>query len=162
MAPLTAAPPKPRTKPYRRFLTSAFHRRFVHASVLALLLCYFESIWLGEKTSRKLHRPGDLERVVNESSRPVFWSWFPFGPVGFRALALFISVLSIFSLRVAQMHIGEMKTDSSWNTFVRNIFQPLYAIQTLGWYLISAFVFMEVYIWSSSEKANLHWVVQGS
>lgn len=117
---------------------------------------------LVERRHVSLSGPGIFKRVVNESSRPVFWSWFPFGPVGFRALALFISVLSIFSLRVAQMHIGEMKTDSSWNTFVQNIFHPLYAIQTLGWYLLSAFVFMEVYIWSSSEKANLHWVVQGS
>jgi len=37
---------------------------------------------------------------------PVFWSWFPIGTAGIRTLLLFISALSVFVLRVAQLHIG--------------------------------------------------------
>lgn len=37
----------------------------------------------------------------------VLWSWFPLGPAGIRTLLLFISALSVFVLRVAQLHLGE-------------------------------------------------------
>ena len=47
----------------------------------------------------------------------VFWFWFPIGPAGIRTLLIFISVLSIFVLRVAQLHLGTaekvLKPDSS-------------------------------------------------
>jgi hypothetical protein len=46
----TALTPQ-RIRPYRRFLTSALHRRFVHASVLALIICWDDAFWLGNKTS---------------------------------------------------------------------------------------------------------------
>lgn len=39
------------TRPYRRILTSALHRRFVHASALALLVCYTVAIAIGDKSS---------------------------------------------------------------------------------------------------------------
>ena len=41
----------PRIRPYRRYLTSVFHRRFVQASTLTLLLCYVEAILLGSSRS---------------------------------------------------------------------------------------------------------------
>jgi hypothetical protein len=42
---------KPQIRPYRRFLTSAFHRRFVHAAALALIVSWDTAFWLGKKTS---------------------------------------------------------------------------------------------------------------
>lgn len=39
------------TRPYRRILTSALHRRFVHASALSLLVCYIVAIAIGDKSS---------------------------------------------------------------------------------------------------------------
>lgn len=42
---------KPR--PYRRILTSALHRRFVHASALSVLVCYIISVVIGDKSSCK-------------------------------------------------------------------------------------------------------------
>lgn len=49
LPPLTMAPAQPR--PYRRILTSALHRRFVHASALSLLICYAIAIAIGDKSS---------------------------------------------------------------------------------------------------------------
>lgn len=40
-------------RPYRRILTSALHRRFVHASALALLVCYIVAFSIGSKSSCK-------------------------------------------------------------------------------------------------------------
>ena len=36
----------------------------------------------------------------------VLWFWFPIGPAAIRTLLLFVSALSIFVLRVAQLHLG--------------------------------------------------------
>lgn len=47
-----------RPRPYRRILTSALHRRFVHASALALLVCYIVAFALGEKSSCKYNQAG--------------------------------------------------------------------------------------------------------
>lgn len=43
--------PIPQIRPYRRFLTSALHRRFVHASALALIVCWDNAFWIGKKSS---------------------------------------------------------------------------------------------------------------
>ncbi|KAL2809972.1 nucleoporin protein Ndc1-Nup [Aspergillus granulosus] len=130
---------KPR--PYRRILTSALHRRFVHASALSILVCYLISILIGDKSS-------------------FFWAIFPIGACGIRTVLLFISSLSIFVLRVGQMHIGSRTTGSAIHTF-KHLF-PLHVFQTLGWYLFSAWWFSEIYKWSASTSAHLEWVKRGS
>ncbi|EED23762.1 nuclear envelope protein, putative [Talaromyces stipitatus ATCC 10500] len=131
-----AAPPRP----YRRILTSALHRRFVHASALTLLMDYIVSFVIGTKTS-------------------FLWSWFPLGTCGLRALLLFISTLAVFFIRVTQMHVGP-RTTASPLAALRAIF-PLQIVQTLGWYLFSAWWFSEVYLWSAPEEADLGWVKIG-
>ncbi|KAL2852830.1 nucleoporin protein Ndc1-Nup [Aspergillus pseudoustus] len=130
---------KPR--PYRRILTSALHRRFVHASALSTLVCYLISIFIGDKSS-------------------FFWAIFPIGACGIRTVLLFISSLSIFVLRVGQMHIGSRTTGSAIHSF-KHLF-PLHVLQTLGWYLFSAWWFSEIYKWSASTSAHLEWVKRGS
>ncbi|KAL4809039.1 nucleoporin protein Ndc1-Nup [Aspergillus unguis] len=130
---------KPR--PYRRILTSALHRRFVHASALSILVCYLISVFIGSNSS-------------------LFWAVFPIGSCGIRTVLLFISSLAIFVLRVGQMHIGSRTTVSSVNTF-QYLF-PLHVIQTFGWYIFSAWWFSEIYKWSSSVDAHLEWVKRGS
>ncbi|OJJ44726.1 hypothetical protein ASPZODRAFT_144681 [Penicilliopsis zonata CBS 506.65] len=129
-----------RPRPYRRILTSALHRRFVHASALSLLVCYIISFVIGEKTS-------------------LFWSWFPIGICGFRTILLFVSSLVVFVLRVGQMHIGTRTTTSPITTF-KHLF-PLHIVQTFGWYMFSAWWFSEVYVWSAPTSANLGWVKPG-
>ncbi|KAJ5149490.1 hypothetical protein N7448_001068 [Penicillium atrosanguineum] len=130
----------PQTRPYRRILTSALHRRFVHASALSLLVSYVVAIAIGDKTS-------------------FFWSWFPIGGAGIRAVLLFVSSLAVFVLRVGQLHLGSRTTTSSITTF-RYLF-PLQVAQTFGWYLFSAWWFTEIYLWSSSAEAALEMVKRG-
>ncbi|KAJ5610373.1 hypothetical protein N7510_007092 [Penicillium lagena] len=127
-------------RPYRRIVTSALHRRFVHASALALLVCYIIAIAIGDKSS-------------------FLWSWFPIGACGIRTVLLFLSSLVVFVLRVGQLHIGSRTTTSSLTTF-KYLF-PLHLIQTFGWYLFSAWWFTEIYLWSSSATAHLEMVNRG-
>ncbi|KAJ5172423.1 hypothetical protein N7492_005016 [Penicillium capsulatum] len=65
-----------KVRPYRRILTSALHRRFVHASALALLVCYFAAIVIGEKTSFFILRVGQMHlgaRTGNSSIATLKW-----------------------------------------------------------------------------------------
>ncbi|KAJ5569914.1 uncharacterized protein N7459_009344 [Penicillium hispanicum] len=127
-------------RPYRRILTSALHRRFVHASALALLVCYLTAIAIGDKSS-------------------LFWSWFPIGACGLRAGLLFVSSLAVFVLRVGQLHLGSRTTKSSVAA-ARYLF-PLQIAQTFGWYFFSAWWFTEIYLWSSATSAHLEMVNRG-
>jgi len=90
----------------------------------------------------------------------IFWQWFPFGKAGLRTLMLFISILSIYILRVAQLHIGARTTVSPLHTLKEQMLK-FSTIQTLGWYSFSAWFFCEVYIWSTSVDANLAMVDPG-
>ncbi|PWY86196.1 hypothetical protein BO70DRAFT_395313 [Aspergillus heteromorphus CBS 117.55] len=128
-----AAPPRP----YRRILTSALHRRFVHASALALLVCYIVAFSIGDKSS-------------------FLWAWFPIGGCGIRTVLLFLCSLVVFVLRVGQMHIGSRTTASPTGTLKYLV--PLDIIQTFGWYIFSAWWFNEIYRWSSPASAHLEWV----
>ncbi|KAI1905800.1 hypothetical protein LOZ52_002628 [Ophidiomyces ophidiicola] len=136
-----AATPPAKTRPYRRILTSTLHRRFVHASAFSLLVCYVVAFFIGTKTS-------------------LFWSWFPLGACGFRTLLLFISSLSIFILRVGQLHIGASTTVSLFKSWRQTTFS-LRLVQTFAWYMFSAWWFSEVYIWSASLNEQLNWVNPG-
>ncbi|KAL8826641.1 MAG: hypothetical protein Q9191_003673 [Dirinaria sp. TL-2023a] len=70
------------------------------------------------------------------------------------------SPLSIFVLRVAQLHIGARSTVSPFQTFVQQVFS-FSAVQTFGWYAFSAWWFSEIYIWSAAADANLGWISAG-
>ncbi|MCJ1244344.1 hypothetical protein MMC30_001542 [Trapelia coarctata] len=133
--------PQARVRFYREFLTPALHRRFTRAAGLALLLCYVEAIAIGDKSS-------------------ILWSWFPLGPAGIRTLLLFITSLSIFVLRVAQLHFGSRITDSPFETFRQYAFR-FNTLQTLGFYYFSAWWFGEVYMFSVPQSADLSWVAEG-
>lgn len=85
----------------------------------------------------------------------VFWSWFPLSRAGIRTGLLFIPAFMIFVLRVAQLHVGTRTSYSAYQTFRRYALR-FETIQTLGWYLSSAYVFSEIYIWSASSTADLN------
>ena len=60
----------------------------------------------------------------------------------------------IFILRVAQLHVGLRTSNSAYRTFT------IYAgrfetLQTAGWYLLSAYLFSEIYIWSAFKGNDL-------
>lgn len=129
------------TPPYKQFLTPALHRTFTGAAVVILAICYGEAVLIGEKTS-------------------FFWSWFPLGTVSIKTLLLFLSALSIFVLRVAQLHLGARTTPSYFATLTQNLVS-LKTPQTIAWYIFSAWWFSEVYVWSASTNADLGWITLG-
>jgi nucleoporin NDC1 len=61
----------------------------------------------------------------------------------------------IFILRVAQLHVGIRTSYSAWHTF-RSYSRKFDVIQTLGFYLFSAYLYSEIYIWSASKDADLN------
>jgi hypothetical protein len=129
--PVKAAP---LARPYRDFLTPSLHRRFTSAALVGLAACWLISVPLAS--------PG------------LFWSWFPLGPAGVRTLFLFISSLSIFVLRVAQLHFGPRTSISTFESFW-NYLVSKNTILTCFWYSLSAFLFAELYIFSTAKNANL-------
>lgn len=88
----------------------------------------------------------------------LFWSWFPFGPAGVKALLFFMSSLFIFILHIATLTVGRQTTPSSFATLRANLFSST-ALQTIFWYLVSAWWFTEAYVWSAPD---LGWITRGS
>jgi nucleoporin NDC1 len=136
----TAARSAPLARPYRDFLTPSLHRRFTNAALIGLAACWLISIPF--------------------ASVSWFWSWFPLGPAAFRTLFLFVSALSIFVLRVAQMHFGRRTTISTFESFW-NFALSRNTFVTCFWYATSALVFAELYIFSTAKDANLSWIDPG-
>jgi nucleoporin NDC1 len=132
--------PEPRARSYKDFLTPAMHRRFTSASTAALIICYAEAVLMSD---------GNL-----------FWRIFIFGRPGLRMMLLFLPVLSVFIIRLANLHVGERNTASGFETIYQHLTAPR-TYNTLWWYMVSAFVFGEVYIWSRGNNADLGWVDQG-
>ena len=61
----------------------------------------------------------------------------------------------IFILRVAQLHVGFRTSNCAAHTFKQYAFR-YETIQTAGWYLLSAYLFSEIYIWSAPKSADLN------
>ena len=134
----TLAPATVKAQPYRRFLTSALHTRFVHAALVSLLLAWDNAILLGSK-------------------RDLFWSWFPLGPAGLKALLFFLTNLVIFLLQIATLNVGSPTSTSPISRLRAHVFS-LATAQTFVFYLGSAWLFSEAYIWSTTGMA---WVTKG-
>ncbi|THV95142.1 hypothetical protein D6C91_05777 [Aureobasidium pullulans] len=140
MTPPAPVKVAPLPRPYRDFLTPSLHRRFTSAALIGLAACWLIS--------------------VSMASPALFWSWFPLGPAGIRAAFLFISSLSIFVLRVAQLHFGPRSTISTFES-LWNYALSKNTVLTCFWYTLSAFLFAELYIFSTAKDANLAWIDPG-
>lgn len=135
-----AASPTPRIRPYKDFLTPALHRRFAHAAYLILAACYFTSVILAPPS--------------------LLWFWNPLSTTTLRTIALFVPCLCVFIVRVANLRCGEIhaKSQAEW---VLSIVTGVTGWHTLFWYLVSSFVFGEVYIASQAGGVGLEWVDKG-
>lgn len=144
-AKLTATQPAPTAapvaRPYKDFLTPLLHRRSTHAALLVLAFCWVESIYLSTSSS-------------------LLWRWFPVGLTGIRTLLLFVPCLAVFIVRVMNMEVGRRTTTSGFETLVQRVTEGR-TWMTVSWYVLSAWFFGEVYIWSSSEEAELGWIDYG-
>ncbi|ETN46251.1 uncharacterized protein HMPREF1541_00435 [Cyphellophora europaea CBS 101466] len=137
-APSAATPAHIKPRAYKRFLTSAFHTRFVHAALLSLFICWDQAVLLAPNYD-------------------IFWSWFPLGPAGLRALLYFFAIIFIFILQVATVTVGKPTPTSPFQQVRQSLFSAS-TFKTCFWYIASAWWFTEVYIWSSS---NMTWVTRG-
>lgn len=66
----------------------------------------------------------------------------------------------VFIVRVANIHVGERITCSGAETAYQILTSPR-SLHTAVWYVMSAFIFGEVYLWSRDENANLGWIDHG-
>ncbi|QDS76534.1 hypothetical protein FKW77_006103 [Venturia effusa] len=132
-----ATPVVKRARPYRDFLTPALHRRFTSAALLALAVCYADAVWMAEWDGLNF-----------------IWQLQPFSYTGIRAPLLFISALVVAILRVSRTHIGTRATTSPLETLRKELFD-VSTYLTFVWYMLSAWVFSEVYIWGRPAEAKL-------
>lgn len=139
-APSTPPQPTERTRPYKDFLTPALHSRFSRAAALIAVACYIEALLI--------------------SPPRLLWFWNPVSFHGARALILFGSCVMIFIIRVANLHIGGRITCSGAETAYQALTSPQ-TLLTAAWYVMSAFVFGETYLWSREQSANLGWIDHG-
>ncbi|KAL8666494.1 MAG: hypothetical protein Q9168_007481 [Polycauliona sp. 1 TL-2023] len=126
---------------YRELLTPSLHRRFTQAAGVSLLLCYVESICIGDAWS-------------------LIWSWFPLGKAGIRTLLLFLCPLLVFVLRVALLHFGNRSTVSPFQS-LRRYAAAKNVIEALFCYTSTAWIFTQIYIWSVPASADLSWMIHG-
>jgi nucleoporin NDC1 len=91
---------------------------------------------------------------VHTDHYTALWLWFPFGPTGIRTLMAFLPALIIYVLRAAQWHVGERQTSTQAQTSQKYLFRKA-TLFTLAFYLFSAWLFGEVYIWSRPSSSKL-------
>ncbi|EGR45902.1 uncharacterized protein TRIREDRAFT_80904 [Trichoderma reesei QM6a] len=127
-----------RRAPYKDTLQPALHRRFSSTAGLLLAVSYLESILLSSWES-------------------YFWSWFPLGPAGFRALLLFSCGLTILILRIASYHVG-IKTTGSGLYTLASLLLSARTYETALWYSVSSLLYCAIYLGTRDEDANLHWI----
>lgn len=151
-----ATPLVKRARPYRDFLTPALHRRFTSASLLALGICYVDAVWMAEWNSA-FEAIVKLDRTNHHTD---IWQWLPVGYTGIRTLLLFISAFVVFILRVSRTHAGTRATTSPFETLLKELFD-VSTYLTFVWYILSAWVFSEVYIWGRPVEAGLRTTFPG-
>ncbi|KAI1347761.1 nucleoporin protein Ndc1-Nup [Xylaria sp. FL0043] len=132
------ASPVARRAPYKDFLQPALQRRFAGTAAIILGLAYIESLTLSRWNS-------------------LLWSWVPLGPPGLRALALFLCVLPIIILRIAHAHMGVRTSNSVFETFSNTVLR-FSTLETVLTYVISAFLYSQVYLRSTPERAGIRWI----
>src|SRR5689334_22386180 len=97
-------------------------------------------------------------QLLTSQFPPVFWSWFPIGPAGFRTGILFLCGLLVIVLRIAQYRIGIRTSNSALHTFTQSLFR-LSTYETFIWYTLSAVLFLPVFLWTYSNTTDLHWII---
>ena len=145
-----------RPRPYRRFLTSVFHSRFVRACLLALILAFDNVFWLSEKRGKAVNQS---DNTLADASLGR-WSVLSLGLTAFKAIMLFFTSLFVFVLQIATLQIGRPCSDSPAKA-IRLRSLSFATVQIILWYFVSAWWFTEVYIWMSPASVDLGWLIQG-
>ncbi|KAF8252840.1 hypothetical protein K440DRAFT_362443 [Wilcoxina mikolae CBS 423.85] len=136
--------PVPRASPphYQTFLTPLLHRRFAHACLISLGVCYLDAF------------------LVSDKSNP-FWVVFPVSWTGVKCVVLFfLSAMPILILRIAQLHVVKRANPSPFHTLQRSI-GSFSTYTTIFTYLGSSVVFTILYLLSSNDTDQLGIVIEG-
>lgn len=133
---------KVRRSPYKDFLQPTLQRRFASTVLVLLAVSYVESL------------------VLSSWNSPI-QSWFPIGIAGIRALAIAASALFVVILRIAHPHFGIRTTDSPLDTFRQHAFRA-HTIEVLCTYMVSGFLFSQVYLFAVGDAAILQWIIKHS
>jgi nucleoporin NDC1 len=150
-----------RRSPYKDFLQPALQRRFATASLVVLAIAYLQSLLLASWTSCEFGwsngRQGGSISLLILTPFSVFWSWFPIGPTGFRAIPLFFGGILVVILRISQYHPGLRTSNSGFQTFLDYALK-WNTLETIFAYTSSAIIFGFIYLWSLDEDAGLEFV----
>ena len=136
-------PAKPR--PYRRYLNSALHTRFVQAAGIALLWHFCLAVLAGDWYS---------------SVPALFWSIVSIWTVLKALLFWFSSLLVFVLLQIANLKIGRRCTPSNWTSIrLTALSKATYWIPIV--YAASAWWFCEVFVFTSPISKELGWIING-
>lgn len=153
-----SAPASPRS--YKDFLTPSLHRRFTRATGLILVYCWLLAGLLSDRgCTRYFFKPVN-EWLYADLLCKGFTSWIPFPGTIARCALLYIPCLCVFIVRVSNLHFGARNTTSKIETLFQ-LANNFNTYQTYAWYLFSAWLFGELYIWSSAETSSLAMVDRG-
>ncbi|GAB7361573.1 hypothetical protein MBLNU230_g1625t1 [Neophaeotheca triangularis] len=164
-APSTAPPVASATasvspRAYKDFLTPSLHRRFTRTTALILAFCWLEAGFLADRGCTQLFFKTGNEWLYADLLCKGFTSWIPFPGTVARCLLLYLSCLSVFIVRVANLRFGARNTTSQVETLYQ-LATNLNTYLTYAWYLFSAWFFGEIYIWSSADTSSLAMVDRG-
>ncbi|KAK0634506.1 nucleoporin protein Ndc1-Nup [Bombardia bombarda] len=132
------APTTVRRSPYKDLLQPALQRRFISTVLFLIAIVYIQAVYLSSWDS-------------------FFWTWFPLGPTGVRAVLLLVCGLIIIILRISQYHVGLRTADSAFANFAKHALQ-FQTAETAVSYTVSAYIFSQLYLWSLPKEAGLEWI----
>lgn len=162
-------------RPYRDFLTPSLHRRFTNAALVTLGVCYVVAVWMGEWNSTfeigtcLLNPPTDsmdsiLAVVPSRQSGTAHSSHLHLRFVDLHTSRSTHAWWVVIGRRLASKSdssiVGARTSTTSWQTFVHHSLS-LNWLQIICWYLFSAWLYCEVYIWSASVDSRLNVVDPG-
>ncbi|KAK6535144.1 hypothetical protein TWF694_001622 [Orbilia ellipsospora] len=131
----TGARTKPNAPNYHALVTPVLHRRFVRASWTTLTIAYIGNIIM-----------------ENISGWP--WSIFPLGRAGINTLILFVFLIPILILRIAQLSTTSKKNLSDVHCLLHSLTDRS-LIKCVFWYTLSAWLIVQFYLWNTRASSDL-------
>ncbi|KAF3924294.1 hypothetical protein ABW21_db0206787 [Orbilia brochopaga] len=131
---------KPSAPNYHALVTPVLHRRFVRASWTTLTVAY-------------------VGNIVTENVSGWPWSAIPFGRAAINTLLLFLILLPILVLRIAQLSVVSNKGLSDIHGLIQSFTNTSFFRCTF-WYSLSAWLIIRWYIWNTLPSSDLSTVTK--
>ncbi|PHH83376.1 hypothetical protein CDD82_1605 [Ophiocordyceps australis] len=128
---------------YKDTLQPALHRRFSSTTGFLLAVSYLEAL------------------LLNSWKSSLSWPFIPIGSNATLSFMIFACGLPILTLRIAHYHVDIKTMPPGLYTLGSNLLR-LQMYETAFWYLVSSFIFTNVFLSSMPASANLGWVTHFS